>query len=79
MSLVTVRQSVETDFATSCLTFSTLTPATQNCHRKLKVSNQGIYSSQMIGQLIFNFSGYTKMRLPNLVEHDTLHEVNSNL
>ena len=21
------------------------------------------------------FSGYTKMRLPNLVEHDTLHEV----
>ena len=22
-----------------------------------------------------DFSGYTKMRLPNLVEHDTLHEV----
>ena len=46
------------------------------------VSNQGIYSShilKMIGQLIFNFSGYTKMRLPNLVEHDTLHEVNFNL
>ena len=58
-------------------------------HTKLKayfveknVSNQGNYSShilKMIGQLIFNFSGYTKMRLPNLVEHDTLHEVNFNL
>ena len=29
----------------------------------------------MIKQIIVIFSGYTKMRLPNLVEHDTLHEV----
>ena len=39
----------------------------------------GSHILKMIGQLIFNFSGYTKMRLPNLVEHDTLHEVNFNL
>ena len=44
-----------------------------------KHKEQNENSNSWKTQNIWLFSGYTKMRLPNLVEHDTLHEVIYNL